>query len=350
MRSLGLINRCVVTQLKQVDVLVGIVVEQDGGASLALEVDAVLFLIGHLGDLNLDLGALSQHSVFLCLLVLGDLLLDGEVDLPGVVGELIRLVLLLELGDQVVEEAVGAVMGEESVRVRLVGVEIHQSQTDDLVLGANFFVDLLTVGKVYFTTDLEVTTGLVANLVALSLLTLGLLKGALLVNFVAIAELFTDGIGVGDVAVGEPGVADEVSDAETLVRVELKHASDQIFEVLRVEALGLASGVAVSLPEKIAPVGSEKLVVVVLFVGHLEGRVTRVEDEEDDAEGEQVDDLTLVGLLLKDFRSHVAWGSNHGAIEATTVTALEGAGEAEIDNFDVIHFVEKDVLRLEVAM
>ena len=35
----------------------------------------------------------------------------------------------------------------------------------------------------------------------------------------------------------------------------------------------------------------------------------RVQVKEDYTEGEQVDNLTLVWLLIEDFRSHVGWGS-----------------------------------------
>ena len=124
----------------------------------------------------------------------------------------------------------------------------------------------------------------------------------------------SDGVSACNATGGQPWVADNVSNAEALVRVELEHAGDQVLEVGRVEALSLAGRVGVGLPEEIASVGGQQLVVVVLLIGHAEGWVTRVEDEENHTEGEEVDDLTLVGLLLENLRSHVAWRADHGLV------------------------------------
>jgi hypothetical protein len=98
------------------------------------------------------------------------------------------------------------------------------------------------------------------------------------------------------------------------MRVELEHAGDQVLELLGVEALGLALRVGVSLPEEVRSVGSEELVVVILFVSHAEGRMSRVKDEENHTECEKIDNLTLVGLTGKDLRGHVAWGTDHGPV------------------------------------
>jgi len=89
-RSLGLnIKRGVVAELEEIDVLVCVIVEQNGGACLALEIDAELLLVGHLQDLNLHLRLLvdgfNLGLTFLCGLV--NLLLNLEVELPGLVGD-----------------------------------------------------------------------------------------------------------------------------------------------------------------------------------------------------------------------------------------------------------------------
>jgi hypothetical protein len=250
---------------------------------------------------------------------------------------------------QLSEEIVRLEVGEESVGAALRIIIFLDSQADDLsggILGINLFI----VAEVDLTTELEVTAWVVVNLVALSVLALLLSKGALLVHLMALSELLADGIGVGGTTSGEPWVSDDISDAETLVRVELEHAGNQILELLRVEAFGLALGVGVSLPEEVRSVSGEEFVVVVLLVGHAEGRVSRVEDEKNDTEGEKIDNLALVGLAGKDLRSHVARGTDHGPVGAGAVASLKRASEAEIDDFDVIHFVEEDVLGFEVAM
>lgn len=111
-------------------------------------------------------------------------------------------------------------------------------------------------------------------------------------------------------------MTNNVSNAESLVRVELQHACDEVLEVISVESNWLAVGVRVGLPEQVGPVGGDQLVVLVLFVGHAEGRVTRVQDEEDNSECEQIDNLALVSLFQKNFRGHVTSGANDGAVSA----------------------------------
>ena len=65
----------------------------------------------------------------------------------------------------------------------------------------------------------------------------------------------------------------------------------------------------VLLPEEVEAVLMEVFVVVVAFGGALEGWMTRVEREENDTEGEDVGDLSLVGLFLSEFWCHVGLGA-----------------------------------------
>ena len=105
---------------------------------------------------------------------------------------------------------------------------------------------------------------------------------------------------------------EDVCDAKALIRVELQHAGDEVLEVLREEALLLAVRVRVVHlpdPEEVGSVCSKALVLFVIPDGHFEGLFARVQVKEDYTEGEQVDNLTLVWLLIEDFRSHVGWGS-----------------------------------------
>ena len=145
-------------------------------------------------------------------------------------------------------------------------------------------------------------------------------------------------------------MADDVSDTEALVRVELEHAGQEILEFLRVEALGLTLRIGVSLPEEVGPVSREELVVVVLLVGHSEGRVTRVQNEENNTESEKIDDLSLVGLSGENLRGHVAWSTDDGFVGARTVASLKRASEAEINNLYVVHFVEENVFGFKISM
>jgi hypothetical protein len=88
----------VVAQLEQVDELVGIVVEEDCRAGLALEVHGINIFAGHLQDLDLNFRFLVDG--FLDLLCIGDFIIDLslyiKIDLPRAVGHCEFLVLLLQ--------------------------------------------------------------------------------------------------------------------------------------------------------------------------------------------------------------------------------------------------------------
>ena len=152
------------------------------------------------------------------------------------------------------------------------------------------------MAEVDLASKLEVTAWVVVYSVALSVFTFLFSHGALLVHLMALSELLTDSVGFSNATGRQPWVSDDISNAETLVRVELEHASDQILELFRVEALRLALRVGVSLPEEVGSVSCEKLVVVVLFVSHAERRMSRVKDEENHTKGEKINNLTLVCL------------------------------------------------------
>ena len=180
----------------------------------------------------------------------------------------------------------------------------------------------------------------------LLLFLLGLGDG--LVGLVALDELGTDLLGSGELAILEPWVGDDVWDREALVRVEVEHGSDQVLELLVEEAFRAA--VRVSGPELLRSVRGNQLVVRILHVGHVEGWVTSIQDEEDDTKGKEVDDLALVGLLSVDLWGHEAERANDGAVHARAISSLDWAGEAKVDNLDVIESVEQDILALEIAM
>jgi len=106
----------------------------------------------------------------------------------------------------------------------------------------------------------------------------------------------------------DPWVADNIDNVGAHVRVGLEHVSDQVLELLRVEAWLLTLGV--SSPEHLGFVLFKELEVLIIIVGHAERRVTRVKDEEDDTKGEKIDHIALVGLVREDLRCHVSWSTN----------------------------------------
>jgi len=165
---------------------------------------------------------------------------------------------------------------------------------------------------------------------------------------VTLDELLAHLLGRREIAALKPWVGHDVGDGEALVRVEVEHGGDQVLELLVEEAFGFPIGV--SRPELLGAVRGDQLVVRVFQVGHVEGWVTRVQHEEDDSEGEQVNDLALVRLLGMDLWGHEAEGSDDAAVHAVACAAFDGAGEAEIDHLHVVEFVEQDVLAFKVTM
>ena len=93
------IKSCVVAQIHLIDIFVGVVVEENGRASLTLEVDAILFLAGDLSDLDLDLSLLENGlNLSLVFSLLVDLLFNVENNFPGGVIHNELLTLLSKFG------------------------------------------------------------------------------------------------------------------------------------------------------------------------------------------------------------------------------------------------------------
>ena len=74
----------VVAEFEQVNVFVGVVVVQDCRASLALEVDTVLVLAGHLKDFNLHCAVL-KHVVLLIIVIVLQVFLHRQGQFPSLV-------------------------------------------------------------------------------------------------------------------------------------------------------------------------------------------------------------------------------------------------------------------------
>ena len=99
----------VVTEVQLSAVVNGLVVVEDGGAGLPLEVDTVLVLVGHFGDLNSDLGMLEDGVGFLLLSFFWhiNLALSVESHLPVSVRYFVGLVLLTQLSYELGQQVVG---------------------------------------------------------------------------------------------------------------------------------------------------------------------------------------------------------------------------------------------------
>jgi len=90
----------------------------------------------------------------------------------------------------------------------------------------------------------------------------------------------------------------------------------------------------------------QKIVEVLVLFGLLEREDALHDDEKDDACGEQVDLGAIVGLAFLNLWSHVGHGSS---VRLEIVDFPEG-GKAEISNFKVHGFVDKDVFKFQISV
>lgn len=88
----------------------------------------------------------------------------------------------------------------------------------------------------------------------------------------------------------------------------------------------------------------------VVRVCHVEWGMASIQDEQDNAEGEKVDNVTLVRLLQQNLRGHVSLGSEDSVEITTSVTALDRGSETKISDFNVEFVVKQDILRFQVTM
>lgn len=130
--------------------------------------------------------------------------------------------------------------------------------------------------------------------------------------------------------------------------MEGQHAVHEVFEAVTEEASGHAS--LMSLPEEVTAIASDELIVRVIFSSSLEGLCPRVEDENNDAEGEQIYELALITRFKMKFRCHIAACTKLRRIPAATIISLDACSEAKIDNLNVVVFVNEDVLQLEISV
>lgn len=134
---------------------------------------------------------------------------------------------------------------------------------------------------------------------------------------------------IGDLTL-HPWVTNNISERKSVSWDKLEHVSDEILELLGVEASSLVSGV--SLPEKICSVHSKKLKVLVLRRSTLERRMTGVHDKENNGSSEKIYHVSLIWLSLVNFWSHIALSSKFGLKHAATVTALNRSCKTEVSD------------------
>ena len=133
--------------------------------------------------------------------------------------------------------------------------------------------------------------------------------------------------------------------------VQLQQADDQVLEILGevVCTAGLVLGVSAPKGCRLA-LGDGSVEWILVGLGCVEWWRLRNHNEQDDAECEQVDGGSNVGLALVDLRCHVVLRSEPGVQEARAVSAFHRTGEAEVRNLQIKVVVEQKILRLQISV
>lgn len=103
-------------------------------------------------------------------------------------------------------------------------------------------------------------------------------------------------------------------------------------------------------PELLNSISLDQAVVVVCVRGQIERWVSTIESEKNHSEREEISVVTLIWLLGEHFRCHIARCSDDGAIESRTIACLKSAGEAEVNEFDIVVAIHQNILRFEITM
>ena len=134
-----------------------------------------------------------------------------------------------------------------------------------------------------------------------------------------------------------------------MIRLESQHVLHEVFE-LWTQWLLVDLGVVMDAPKNVELVCHDEVVEGVRLRRLLEGLATRVQNEEEHAEGEHVGALRLVADVADELRGHVVASAKALLTEAIACLATDVAGHCEINQFEVELGVEHQVLQLDVAM
>ena len=78
--------------------------------------------------------------------------------------------------------------------------------------------------------------------------------------------------------------------------------------------------------------------------------MTGIQYEENDSEGEEINNLSLIRLSRENLWCHVSRSTDDRFVGTRSITSFKRACKAEIDDLDIVHLVEEDVLWLEISV
>lgn len=127
--------------------------------------------------------------------------------------------------------------------------------------------------------------------------------------------------------------------------MKLVHLRDHVHELRGDRAQFWSLELLMHRPELVRSVGVEPFIVGIILFSFGKRWVTSVENEEDQTEREYVDIRSDIRAAGVNFRCHVALSAEVGFELAITSTAFDGRRKAKVCHLDVVHIIQKNVLR-----
>jgi len=261
-------------------------------------------------------------------------LVKNEVHLPLLVAHSDLCVHLVSKLVDVSKDIIRCVCSKELRSLVQTGVvKIVHSTSNIFLLG--LFLTLSSAHVSNISTSVDGTCAVSTGSLLYGLLLL--LSISLLLNSgEAVREFLSDILLRGNLSL-HPWVTNYISKRKSVSRDQLEHVSNEILELISVEASSLVS--RVGLPEEVSSVHSEELEVLILRRCTLERWVTRIHDEQNNGGSEEVNHVSLVWLSLVNFGSHVALSSKFSLEHAATVTALNRSSKTKVCDLNIEVFI-----------
>ena len=145
-----------------------------------------------------------------------------------------------------------------------------------------------------------------------------------------------------------PWVADYISKRESLVGKRLKHACNQVLELLCEEA-GLVS-VSVDIPETVRLVSIKPSILWVFDICLPERSVSSIHHEKDHTKCKKINDVALIWYVIKDFWCEETLCANSSFAEPWAISSFNFGCKSKVNDLAIILIVKQDILELQITM
>ena len=134
-------------------------------------------------------------------------------------------------------------------------------------------------------------------------------------------------------------------------RFKLKHALDQIFEVIGKEFVFSWLVLTVLLPEKISSVGSKHLVEWIIFlIGFVEWWMLGDKDEKNCSSCENINLSSSILLFFYKLWSHVSFSTEWSLKISHSTSTIDWSCESKISDLEVIVLSKQEIFWLKISM